>query len=195
MDQKQATSTAPADLAAAYAEFCQATPSPASGLATTTAVLPAIKRDLVVSAWRLAALYLAASLCGYAASLSICAQNSFGMSGFAHELAAALHRLPQPWCAVVCGAVFGLVPTLVTTLLLNRFRHRYLLFRMWWLPLTVPVLAAWSMAAMPSVVAVPVSGMWSEPGWLASWVLAAVATPYVVEGVAALLLRQRPARP
>ena len=101
-----------------------------------------IASDLVVSRWGLAVRYLLAAAIGYAATLAICAQQSIGLTASSVKTANLMHGLlPAPWCAILCGAIFGGIPFLFSVISLNKFRHRYLLFKMWWLLLLTPLVS------------------------------------------------------
>jgi hypothetical protein len=153
-----------------------------------------IKNDLVKSPWRLAGWYLGFSLLGYLVSLLVCAQNSLGLSGFAYDMAQAIHRLPDPWCPMICGAVFTAVPFVLTTAFLNRFQHRYLIFKMWWFFALIPCLGTLSMIWLPANfqhqrltqhmhdLAQRNHGL-SQTEWMVVWALSAIVFPYLCEWV------------
>jgi hypothetical protein len=154
--------------------------------------LSKIKNDLVPSAWHLAAWYSGFSVVGYLASLMICAQNSLGLSGFAHHVAQAIHSLPDPWCPMICGAVFTGVPFVLSTVLLNRFQHRYLIFKMWWFFAAIPIVGTISMILLPQSfqhqrLAKHMSELAARPhalsdaGWMTVWALTAIVFPYLLE--------------
>ncbi len=140
-----------------------------------------IVKDLVASPARLAVVYVLGAALGYLLSLAICAQCSIGLSPVAWKTATLLDGMPDPLCPLTCGFVFGISPTLVSLLLLSRFQHRYLLFRLPWIPILIPILAS------AFLVFRNVDHSWA---WHRIWLLAAIATPYVIEGIAAILLRQ-----
>lgn len=145
-----------------------------------------LEADLVASPPRLGATYASGAAIGYLVSLAICAQSSIGLSPLAWKTAATLHAIPDPWCAMVCGMAFGIAPSLAALLLLSRFQHRYLIQRMWWLLVLVPILGSLVMAAL--------SGE-RDLGWHLIWMAAAIVTPYLCEVLAGWLLRQRRWRP
>lgn len=144
-------------------------------------VTKSIERDLVSSPKKLALSYIAGSLIGYSASLAICAQCSVGLSQFAWDNAAMLHQIPDPWCPFVCGAVFGVAPFIVTLLFFTRFQHRYLLYRMWWLMIVMPIVGGLGLTAL---------GSDHDLMWNLQWMVTAVMTPYVCELVTGLFLKQ-----
>ena len=140
-----------------------------------------IVKDLVVSPARLITVYVLGALLGYALSLAICAQSSIGLSPVAWKTASLLDGMPGPLCPLTCGFVFGISPVFVSLFFLSRFQHRYLLFRLPWVPILIPILASAFLAFKN------VDHSWA---WHRIWLLAAIATPYVIEGIAALRLRQ-----
>lgn len=147
--------------------------------------LPPVARleaDLVASPRRLGTTYAGGAVVGYLVSLAICAQSSIGLSPLAWKTAATLHTIPNPWCAMACGMAFGVAPSLAAVLLLSRFQHRYLIQRMWWLLVLVPILGSLVMVAL---------GGERDLSWHLTWMAAAIATPYLSEALAGWLLRQR----
>lgn len=150
--------------------------------ASPSRVPPFIEKELVVSRKRLFFVYFLGSILGYTLSLAICAQYGLGLSSLSWKLAQYLHSIPDPWCPIVCGVVFGISPTLVSTLYLSRFQHRFLIFRMGWLPALVPVLGTVTLLLFGD------SRSWE---WRCIWLASAVATPYVIELASAVYLRQR----
>lgn len=141
-----------------------------------------LEADLVASPRRLAMTYVASAILGYLASLAICAQCSIGLSPMAWKTAALLHTIPDPWCALVCGMLFGIAPFIAAAMILSRFQHRYLIYQMWWLPVAVPLVGSIVMTLL---------GSKRELSWHALWIGAAIATPYLAEAVMGWLLRQR----
>ncbi|RZA26863.1 MAG: hypothetical protein EOP10_02145 [Proteobacteria bacterium] len=140
-----------------------------------------IANDLVSSKLRLSAIYSIGSLVGYGLSLAICAQCAIGLTPLSWKMASYLHSIPDPWCPILCGAVFGISPTLMSALYLSRFQHRFLIFRMGWLPALIPILGAFSLFLVGD------SHSWQ---WKALWLISAIATPYLGEAFSALYLRQ-----
>lgn len=150
-------------------------------LALFDKTLKSIERDLVTSPTRLGLTYAAGSLAGYFASLAICAQCSVGLTPVAWHTASILHQIPDPWCPFVCGAIFGIAPVIGTLLFFNRFQHRYLLYRMWWLVVALPIIVSvsFAFAANPH-----------DLEWNLSWLVTAIAVPYLFEVGTGFLLRQ-----
>jgi hypothetical protein len=140
-----------------------------------------IEKDLVASRAKLSGTYVAGAALGYGISLTICAQCSIGLSPLAWKMNSFLHTMPDPWCAILCGFIFGFSPTLVSFFYLSRFQHRFLIFRMGWLPALVPLIAS---------ALLLLSG--DPHGWIwrLTWLLAAILTPYTMELFAAWLLKQ-----
>lgn len=146
------------------------------------APLPAgIVKDLVRSKTELAILYGVGSLLGYILSLIICAQCAIGLSPLSWVTASWIHSIPDPWCPLLCGAIFGISPTLVSLFYFNRFQHRYLLFHIPWLPFSMPLLGSLLLIFSGD------SHSWS---WRGFWLFSALATPYIVELLSAYLLKQ-----
>lgn len=137
--------------------------------------------DLVTSPLRLATFYLIGAFFGYVGTLFICAQCSVGLSPLAWHTASLIHRIPDPWCPFVCGTVFGIAPFLVSLTCLTRFQHRYLLHRMWWLVILVPLAGSAGMMALESG---------HDLIWNLSWFFTAVTIPYIGECLMAIALRQ-----
>jgi hypothetical protein len=151
-----------------------------------------IKNELVPSALRLAVWYSGFSVVGYLASLFVCAQNSFGLSGLSHQVARTLHSLPDPWCPMICGAVFTGVPFILSTVLLNRFQHRYLIFKMWWFFAAIPIVVTIAMILLPQdlqhhrlshnmIESSMKSLAFSDAGWVTTWALSAIVFPHLLE--------------
>lgn len=140
-----------------------------------------LEKDLVASRFKLSVTYVAGAILGYVFSLVICAQCSIGLSPLAWKTNSLLHMMPDPWCPILCGFIFGFSPTLVSFLYLSRFQHRFLIFRMGWLPALVPIISS----ALLLLSDDPHG--WT---WRGIWLLAAVLTPYTLELMAAALLRQ-----
>lgn len=154
--------------------------------------LSEIQKDLVPSARQLALWYSGFSVVGYFASLLVCAQNSFGLSGFAHKVAELLHNLPDPWCPMACGAVFTGVPFILSAIFLTRFQHRYLILKMWWFFASVPIFATIAMLLLPHnlqhhKLAMQMNELGLRPNalsdtaWLSVWAATAILFPYLLE--------------
>lgn len=141
-----------------------------------------IVNDLVVSKSRLGVVYGIGSVAGYLLTLAICAQRSIGLSPLAYETIKLFHGIPDPWCAMICGAIFGIAPFVASMSLLNRFQHRYLLFRMTWVPVLVPLLASLLMTVV---------GPEHDWEWHGYWIASAIGTPYLLEVFVGSLLRQQ----
>lgn len=154
------------------------------GEALVEAPTPILK-DLVGSRRALCLHYGLASVLGYLASLMICAQCSVGFTALSWKTAAMLHDIPDPWCPLVCGMVFGIFPFLCSSLWISRFQHRYLLFRMTWVPIVVPLLANLVMTLFGPI---------HDLSWQFLWFAAAAGTPYLAEMAFRFGLRQRPFR-
>jgi hypothetical protein len=150
-------------------------------LEATPALPGIIEKDLVHSRGKLSLTYVAGAVLGYVISLMICAQCSVGLSPLAWKMNSWLHTMPDPWCPILCGFIFGFSPTLVSFLYLSRFQHRFLIFRMGWLPALVPIISSTLLL------------LTDDPhgwAWRSIWLLAAILTPYMLELSAALILRQ-----
>jgi hypothetical protein len=133
-------------------------------------------------------LYLSFSVIGYLASLFVCAQNSFGLSRFAHDFAQAIHHLPDPLCPMVCGAVFTGIPFVLAALFLSRFQHRYLIYRMWWFFAAIPIFGTIVMILLPknfqhqrlALHINELSARQNSPSdmqWMTVWALSAIVFP------------------
>ncbi|MBC7661186.1 MAG: hypothetical protein H7249_15925 [Chitinophagaceae bacterium] len=70
---------------------------------------------------------------------------------------------------------------LVSVLYLSRFQHRFLIFRMGWLPALVPIIASGALLLFGD------SHTW---GWRSLWLVAAILSPYSIEIVSVVFLRQ-----
>jgi hypothetical protein len=162
----------------------------------------AITKDLVRSPLEMAALYTGLSIVGYVASLAVCAQNSFGLGSLSRRVADILHQLPDPWCPIVCGSVFALVPFVISSVVLNRFQQRYLMTRMWWFFASIPIAAAGLMLLLPHSLqharmnaALSPSqvrpDLLSDGAWMAIWVATAVLLPYLLQAVVYVTLMPR----
>lgn len=141
-----------------------------------------IARDLVSSQARLILSYSLAGTLGYLSSLLICAQCSIGFTPLSWQTMALLHKIPDPWCPLVCGAIFGIFPFLFSLLFLNRFQHRYLLYRLPWVPIGLPLIGSSVLTLFGSV---------HDLQWHLLWFAAALSTPYLGELFLGLFLRQK----
>ncbi len=140
-----------------------------------------IEKDLVASRAKLSMTYVGGAALGYVISLMICAQCSVGLSPLAWKINSLIHTMPDPWCPILCGFIFGFSPTIVSLLYLSRFQHRFLIFRMGWLPALVPLIGSALLLLS------------DDPhgwGWRSIWLLSAILTPYIIEIVAAFVLKQ-----
>lgn len=160
-----------------FATFLKVAPASDGDAAAPLAVI----KDLVVSRRKLGLVYAFGSIVGYFVTLVLCAQCSIGLSPLAWKMAGLFQAMPARWCAVICGSIFGIAPFIASVVLLSRFQHRYLLFRMTWVPILVPVLASGIMTVVGST---------HTMAWHGLWILAAIATPYLLESIAAAALRQ-----
>ena len=140
-----------------------------------------LTHDLVGSKLKLALFYTLGSLGGYFLTLILCAQCSIGLSPVAWKTAQMMRSLDETWCAIACGSIFGIGPFAATAFLLTKFQHRYLLFRMTWLPIAMPLLATMFMTFFGT------THPWI---WHALWIASAILTPYILEGISAFQLRQ-----
>ena len=158
-----------------------------------------VGRDLVKSPFQLGFIYTGLSLVGYAVSLIVCAQWSFGLSQFSHFASFHLHNLQGPVCPLLCGAVFTGIPFLLSCLFLNRFQQRYLITRMWWFLALVPIAATALMLVLPknlqhSHASSSVgSGLSDSSGalWIGLWTLSAILTPYLLEALVYLIIKPK----
>lgn len=133
-----------------------------------------IRKDLVRSPKQLATVYLLFSSIGYFVSLFICAQNSIGLSALSHSVAMQIHGMPDPWCSIFCGSLFTGIPFAISALFLSRFQHRYLIFKMWWFFIAVPIAATLFMLVLPN-------NSHHNATWLLYWALSAIFMPYILE--------------
>jgi hypothetical protein len=150
-------------------------------LDTPAKVPDALEKDLVTSRAQLSFTYIGGAALGYVISLMICAQCSVGLSSLAWKVNSLIHTMPDPWCPILCGFIFGFSPTLVSFLYLSRFQHRFLIFRMGWLPALVPIIGG----ALMLLADVPHGWVWRS-----IWLVTAILTPYVFELIAAFVLKQ-----
>lgn len=145
----------------------------------------AIVGDLVSSKFKLIMTYMGASALGYCASLLICAQCSIGFSSLSWQTMHLIHKIPDPWCAMVCGAIYGIFPFLASMIFLNRFQHRFLLFRLPWVPISVPLLGN---------IALTLTGAVHDLSWHVIWFISALSIPYLCEFLTGLSLKQKQLR-
>ena len=180
-----------------YEEFLNYSENVEISSEKTDAIYQKFSRDLVKSPFEMGLKYLGLSIVGYVVSLSICAQNSLGVSSWSHHVAEILHQLPLVPCAILCGVVFTGTPFFLSFFLLNRFQQRYLLFRMWWLIAAIPLFATFLLLILPVKLryfgATQVddhlfSGDWK---WVALWTASSIATPYVLEIFVYLSVRRK----
>ena len=151
------------------------------------AVSKKITEQLVSSPFRLTLQYIVFSVIGYAITLAICSQGGVGLSFISHKNSIVLMQfLPNPWCSILCGSIFSGVPFILAILLLNRFQRRFLLFRMFWLPLLLSVVGCF----MLIFIAQDMSNF-EFRNIDVSWTLSALITPYLGEAILGLVLGQR----
>lgn len=171
----------------------------AAPAAPSDSVVRRVTRDLVSSPARAAAAYVGVSAAGYVASLALCAQNDVGILPFSHAVAARMHVIPWPWCPLLCGALFSIVPALLGPFVFTRFQMRFLLTRFWWLIALLPLVASVVMVASGNSDVNAWFGGGGHEGfspnlWMVLWTAGALVTPWVVEGVRAFLLLSRCAK-
>lgn len=156
-----------------------------------------LKRDLVKSPAQMISIFGATSIIGYLVSFAICAQSHLGIFSFSYKLAHALHSLPGIVCPIVCGAIFTGIPFVVSLLFLNRFQIRYLLFRMWWVITTIPILTTSILLFLPGRYGItshnPAThgAEISQELWLVSWTLSSILVPYIFEGLLFFKMKQK----
>lgn len=156
-----------------------------------------ILKDLVPSSKRLAAVYVGANVVGYALSLALCAQNGVGVLPLSYRVAASMHIIPWPYCPIVCGALFSLVPNLFVRLFLSPFQQRYLVRRLSWLLALLPLVAAIAMSLTGDddpneFFAGFLQQDFSSSGWMLLWTLGALGTSAILEfGFAVVLFRRQ----
>ena len=144
-----------------------------------------IVRDLVQSRGRLIGTYILGSFLGYLLSLLFCEQCEIGFSELSHTAAHHLHSIPDPWCAFVCGSLYGLSPALLILGAFSRFQFRYILFKMPLLVVMVPITGSFLITFF---------GEAKSTLWQWQWLGAALLVPYVFFFLSALRLRQRRVR-
>lgn len=155
-------------------------------------------KELVGSPYKLMLTYGLLSVVGYLISLTICAQNSFGLTHLSHQVAGALHTVPGILCPILCGFVFTGIPFLFSAVFLNRFQQRYMLFKLWWFLASVPLVTTLVMLYLPARMrhnavsdSDPASMFLTDIGWISIWAAAAILTPYILEGLIYLRIRQK----
>lgn len=131
------------------------------------------------------------SVIGYFCSLSVCSQNSIALTQLSLNVAAHLHQLPDPWCPIVCGIVFSILPILFLFIWLDRFQLRRLIVQFWWLPVLTTLLSCLLMSVLPAAfqhdgMHASHNGIRNTHGdviWLMWWTLSAMAIPLVIAGL------------
>lgn len=147
-----------------------------------------ISGELSRSRERFFALYIVLSVVGYIFSLSLCSQNSVALTKFSLDTAAILHKLPDPWCPMVCGWFFSLLPVASLFVFLDRFQVRRLLRELWWLPAATALVSCLLMTFLPGAfrhegMHPSYEGIRHTRGdfvWMAWWIIAAVSIPALV---------------
>ncbi|MEY4066533.1 MAG: hypothetical protein RIR26_2741 [Pseudomonadota bacterium] len=164
-----------------YQMFLEAADDGAFHSTRTSHVAERISRDLVSSPRSIGIKYTILVIVGFFLSLLICAQGNIGLGAVSFKIfEEVMSFIPPKFCGIVCGTIFSGVPFFFSLIVLNRFEQRYLLFRMWWLVLLLPILGAVCMQFYGNVMRDADDFMW---GWASSWTIAAVMTPYVFETV------------
>lgn len=144
-----------------------------------------IRSELLLSRKRFFVTYVVASVAGYFFSLSLCSQNSIAITAFSLDTAALLHSLPDPWCPLVCGWFFSLLPVCCLFVFLDRFQVRRMLQDFWLLPAVTAFLSCALMIVLPSAfqhdgMHLAHSGIrhtQSDVVWLMWWTFAAISIP------------------
>lgn len=156
-------------------------------IAELNALSKRISTELVASRLRLAVLYGVFSVVGYIVTLAVCSQGGVGLFGLSDRNSAVLMQtLPAPWCSVVCGAIFSGIPFMFSVLLMNRFQRRFLIFKMFWLPLLMSAIGCLALLfAGHSFGEVQLQNL------DVAWILSAIATPYVAESTLSAALAQK----
>ncbi|MEY4065118.1 MAG: hypothetical protein RIR26_1326 [Pseudomonadota bacterium] len=156
-----------------------------------------IKQQLEQSRRRFFLVYGIASVVGYFLSLSVCSQNSIALTSFSVDIASSLHQLPDPWCPLVCGWVFSLIPSACLLLSLDRFQRRRLVSQFWWLPPLTTIGFCVLMTLLPSYLQhegmhvhhVGMRTTHTDILWLMWWLLASVSIPAVASAWARSRIR------
>jgi len=170
--------------------------APVSIAPTRSPAYQRIRKDLVASRWKLAALYIALTCGGYGVSLSLCAQNGVGILPLSYRVAGSMHFIPWPWCPLVCGALFTAVPNIFSRVFFTRFQQRYLMKRLGWLVAAAPFLASVSLVLMgernPSAF---FEGLmvadFAASEWLVLWGIGALVSVALLELGAAFVIFRR----
>ncbi len=115
--------------------------SKASSVLQRSTQLRRVVKDLAPNRKRIIASYLGFHALGYGLSLTFCAQFGVGFISISHSIADVMHRIPWPWCPLICGFLYTIPPLLLSRLLLSRFQQRYLFTRVAWLPISTPLAA------------------------------------------------------
>lgn len=162
-------------------------------------VVRRVTRDLVSSPARAVGTYVAVSALGYVASLALCAQNDVGILPFSHAVASRMHVIPWPWCPLLCGALFSIVPALLGPLFFTKFQMRFLLKHFWWLIALLPLVASLVLVAsgdsgVPQWWSGTDHAGFSPSLWMVLWTAGALGTPWIVEGLRSFLLFSRCAK-
>jgi hypothetical protein len=146
-----------------------------------------ISADLLRSNKFFFAAFFSLTILGYFCSLSVCSQYSVAFTTLSVNVASILHQLPDPWCPIVCGIVFSILPTAGLFLFLDRFQRRRLVIRFWWLPVLTTFASCVLMSQLP--VSLQHQGMHSSHHglrhlhgdfeWLAWWMISAISIPVI----------------
>lgn len=161
--------------------------------ASLAGVAKKIEKDLVASPLSIGLKYTGLLTFGFLVSLFICAQRGVGLSFLSFQVFDHLMDwIPPQFCGAICGALFSAVPFVLLLVVLNRFEQRYLLFRMWWLVASLPIVAAAGMLFYGNLIQNSELSFW---GWSSSWTLCAIVTPYIFEALLYIFaLRQKKIR-
>ncbi len=152
-----------------------------------------ISKKLVDSKIKLALLYLLFSLIGYFISLKFCPHWFIGMDQLLFNVLSFFKTSCN--CSVysiICGAVFTGVPFFLSLLFLNPFKRRFLLLKMSWLVILIPLIPI----ALPFLLTYYFnfkSNMFMQNDIINPfiWSLSAILTPYVLYLLSYILLRQK----
>lgn len=144
-----------------------------------------ISAELKRSSQRFFFAFIGLSFVGYFCSLSVCSQYSIALTNFSLSVASVLHQLPDPWCPIVCGIVFSILPVVSLFVFLDRFQRRRLIVQYWWLPVLTTLFSCLLMALLPqsmqhSGMHVSHHGLRHLHGdfvWLMWWTLSAMSIP------------------
>jgi hypothetical protein len=134
------------------------------------------------------------TIVGYFCSLLVCSQYSVAFTTLSVNVASVLHQLPDPWCPIVCGIVFSILPTAGLFVFLDRFQRRRLVIRFWWLPVLTTFASCLLMSQLPA--SMQHQGMHSshhglrhlhgDLAWLAWWMISAISIPLIFSVTAKL---------